>query len=391
MAEFRGKMNNQEVGSSWGDFNSAKTNYNQAKYVYASTIDGGDTYGLLNTVQTTNAQGAWDLRTDLINSSPLTDGLIMEVIDDDVLSNSLLLDVLMVNPHASRNAEIINNLENKTAPMPAYMINTFLGLFGIESQKEVLESQIAGEAILMNKATRFLSAHWNTDTTGASLDSIPFLLAQIPTPLADMQRVAYYRGMGNNEAANAVFDSIELKYDLTPWQRVLKNDVGSLYAIYDDAYTNGDSGVMQLSVANETALEQLSLNDDTRAGVYAKGWLKYSRNELYLPEVVNYTPPAGKKEKRSIFELRKLDEQTIFNVYPNPANNYITIESANYEAKNGIRVEISNSVGQMVIRESYISQGSHNVDLSTLSTGIYLLQILDGKEVIQKQLIEVVR
>jgi len=88
------------------------------------------------------------------------------------------------------------------------------------------------------------------------------------------------------------------------------------------------------------------------------------------------------KIQSAIVELR---------VYPNPANNYITIESANYEAKNSIRVEISNSVGQMVIRESYISQGSHNVDLSTLSTGIYLLQILDGKEVIQKQLIEVVR
>jgi hypothetical protein len=45
----------------------------------------------------------------------------------------------------------------------------------------------------------------------------------------------------------------------------------------------------------------------------------------------------------------------------------------------------------MVIRENHLHQGSYNVNLSNLITGIYLLQIWDGEKVIQKQLIEVIR
>jgi hypothetical protein len=68
---------------------------------------------------------------------------------------------------------------------------------------------------------------------------------------------------------------------------------------------------------------------------------------------------------------------TSIKVFPNPANDHITINYGNYAAIIGYTLKITNSLGQIVFTTP-INQQTSYVDLSTWSgNGIYFLQIFD--------------
>ncbi|MFK7782889.1 T9SS type A sorting domain-containing protein [Psychroserpens sp.] len=67
-----------------------------------------------------------------------------------------------------------------------------------------------------------------------------------------------------------------------------------------------------------------------------------------------------------------------FNVYPNPTENYVTVDS-NELVK---YIELFNLLGELIIKES----NKNIINLSHLSNGVYLLKVLskDGREVTKK-------
>ena len=66
-------------------------------------------------------------------------------------------------------------------------------------------------------------------------------------------------------------------------------------------------------------------------------------------------------------------------IWPNPANDHITIDNGNFSILNGYSVKIETVLGQEVFK-SAISQKQFSVDLSTWKgKGIYLVHVLDGQ------------
>lgn len=65
-------------------------------------------------------------------------------------------------------------------------------------------------------------------------------------------------------------------------------------------------------------------------------------------------------------------------IYPNPANDHVTINYGNYTSMNGYTMKITNSLGQTVFTTP-ISQQTSYVALSTWSgSGLYFVYIIDG-------------
>jgi Zn-dependent metalloprotease len=84
----------------------------------------------------------------------------------------------------------------------------------------------------------------------------------------------------------------------------------------------------------------------------------------------NRTLPSGIKN----IETRMLK------LYPNPANNLITIESES-DFANDMQVRVVNLLGEVVINNpvvSNISSGKMNLDVSSLASGSYLLSVSEG-------------
>ena len=66
-------------------------------------------------------------------------------------------------------------------------------------------------------------------------------------------------------------------------------------------------------------------------------------------------------------------------IWPNPANDHITIDNGNFSILNGYSVKIETVLGQEVFK-SVINQQQFSVDLSTWKgKGIYLVHVLDGQ------------
>jgi hypothetical protein len=127
---------------------------------------------------------------------------------------------------------------------------------------------------------------------------------------------------------------------------------------------------------------------ETSVSVNAQAILSLVYNEKF-PEVI--------EELKFIVDLRNAPQQgetlddnitkqiQFVKIYPNPAENTITIElSAELDNKN-ISVEIYNYLGQKVIFYNFAGDLLNTLDVSDLSNGIYIFKILVGNKIIARE------
>jgi hypothetical protein len=372
------------------DFDLAITDYNQAKYVYASTIDGGDTYGLLNTVQSNNAQTAWEQRTELINSSPLSIEVIMQTINEAFLSNALLHDVLMVNPHAVRNEDVMILLETKPVPMPAYMINTLLGIYEVQTQKDVLEAEMAFQMQQASLASKFMLIGWHADSTNPVNDSLLYVMNQTNTVNSDWAIVAYHLAKGNEEGATTVMDAIPQNFDLDTWTNTNYIELKTYFDNFKTLMPNNGKAIYNPDGAQLATLEQMAADSDRIAGRMAQHQVLWAQGKTYWPVIADEV--SNKTEKR---DPRAKREETPFNVakiYPSPAHSFITVEMMALQSDQPVRISMISTTGLEVISHNATLKNGGVVNLNTqeLASGQYFVLIYQGNKVIQKQAIEVV-
>ena len=74
-----------------------------------------------------------------------------------------------------------------------------------------------------------------------------------------------------------------------------------------------------------------------------------------------------------VLSVDSYTESKEFNVYPNPANNYIVVEGNNIQ-----EVEIYNMMGTRVLHSNMENASSSAIDINNLSSGIYLVRTIDS-------------
>jgi hypothetical protein len=67
------------------------------------------------------------------------------------------------------------------------------------------------------------------------------------------------------------------------------------------------------------------------------------------------------------------NNNTFFNVYPNPANNILNIEFDSQFEKENAKISISNMLGKEVIAINNITSNKTSIDVSSLVNGIYFV------------------
>ena len=122
------------------------------------------------------------------------------------------------------------------------------------------------------------------------------------------------------------------------------------------------------------------------------GYYNYFDNEGFLNYVINYDWDSeifdwhlNTKDfyyYRIISGINEIDSTQLL-VYPSPASDFITIE---YDTENKINVEIITLSGFSVILQSNYTSGNI-IDVRNLSSGIYILSIIDGNKKINKKII----
>jgi hypothetical protein len=99
------------------------------------------------------------------------------------------------------------------------------------------------------------------------------------------------------------------------------------------------------------------------------------------PTVYEYDPT----EEHDMDELLKQDNSNFVNelkLYPNPSNSVVTLESA----ESITRVEISNTLGQVILIDNGSATNRKSFNLKDLPKGLYLIKVYNNDNFAVKQL-----
>ena len=98
------------------------------------------------------------------------------------------------------------------------------------------------------------------------------------------------------------------------------------------------------------------------------------KNNFTIPSPPNDPDPQG---------VREIDLESYIRVFPNPANDYLTIESAFVINK----IQIYNSLGALVYNANTSNSARTNINVQDLSNGIYSIEIMTQNGRIVKKLV----
>jgi hypothetical protein len=73
-----------------------------------------------------------------------------------------------------------------------------------------------------------------------------------------------------------------------------------------------------------------------------------------------------------------------FNVYPNPVSDVLNLECTTAEP---VQVQIFSSMGELVYEKQNVSVNRLNIDMSTLSAGLYTVNLTSAKQTVSKKVL----
>ncbi len=348
-------------------------------------VDGGNTPELESDIILSSPDEAYSLHNDLMNKSPyLTDTVMVEVINkEDVLNPVMVKEILVANPQSAKSSEVSAELANRMNPLPDYMIAEIEGGADTLGDKETMESNKYDFLHLMHINRNHLVSYYKNDTTGQSYRDtlIDFLVTESELN-AKYELIFEYLFDHDLSNANTILTNI-------PSQFVLSDEENEIYQHYQtyigilSYLMQNNKFIYELDSSQIILLDSFAVNTYTYPGAYA-------RNVLLFNDELNYSEPYILPD--STLKVEELDRSSkstnerypAFKIYPNPSDNYITIEyDIPLQSKFGF-IEIFNYEGKLIKKVKLSSNNHSEIILlgDEFKSGIYVCKLVCNNEVI---------
>jgi hypothetical protein len=143
-------------------------------------------------------------------------------------------------------------------------------------------------------------------------------------------------------------------------------------------HSNGDIIFYDVSNIPATEIGRLQTNEPGIMGVVLgpEGKIWYANHTLN--KVVKIEPST------IILGENEIELETNTSIFPNPATNYISIDRSNF-SDGDIQLSISDISGKEVLQIPNLTKST--VDISHLSSGLYFVNMDDGRQKTSKKLI----
>ena len=161
-------------------------------------------------------------------------------------------------------------------------------------------------------------------------------------------------------------------------------DVITLGQLVDFPYFVGGSSLfdqnsgtfMLVGITTDGMLEMIAF--DTYTNTYTSGFVPDKVSEIKCDNTQfaqnRYAAISGVEQQSTV----------TFNVYPNPASDVLNLECTTAEP---VQVQIFSSMGELVYEKQNVSVNRLNIDLSTLSTGLYTVNLTSAKQTVSKKVL----
>ena len=371
------------------------TTESEAVIAYSDTldmfVDGGNTTALNLDVSTSLPDESLVLRQQLLEESPyLSDTVMKSAIDkENVLPNAMLRDVLVANPQSAKSPDVMLSINNRNTSMPDYMMVEIEDGASIEGGKDLLTNKLAKHKTNRDKALTKLLLHYMADTINIadSHDSIIMLLQNRQYPGPRYQLAMLYLNEGDSVNTFNTLDNIEFELELSEDEDFAHNLFVDLTEIQWQLKSD-------TTIADSLQIESLlniAENSNTHAGIYARnmlvamGEMEYQEPH-YFPLILKAKPIFG-------YNMNKGKQRSSYlKIFPNPANDYFTIETKIDREFNEAKLVLLNLEGKG-IKQIALKKKRNQIIVATEDciTGTYLLKLVVNGKMIESKKVLIVK
>lgn len=363
------------------DYLSAYSTYLNLKQLYESLIDGGNTANQIADINTATPADMWQLRARLLDLSPYVSGQVLASAAErsDIFSDPVLFEILAANPDELKNDSLIAFLENKTNPLPDYMIELLRQIASGASSRTALVAQIAKYSHDYTLAAGDI-VRSNLSDTMANPTELRNWLGNMNAIAADRMIISSYLHDGDSTSAFTLANMLPELYGLQGDDLNDHNDYIRLLNIFQGLISS------QRTVYQMTDSEVATVRSITESGI----GVSKSMAESLLAEVtddndngcITITEPEGNGTDRGMTLSTSLNDALGFSVSvaPNPATTWTTIDYTLPAKVSKAILTITNAVGVNVLsKELEGVQNSKVLDLRGLAAGVYIYTIRCGQ------------
>ena len=363
------------------DYLSAYSTYLNLKQLYESLIDGGNTANQIADINNATPADMWQLRARLLDLSPYVSGQVLASAAErsDIFSDPVLFEILAANPDELKNDSLIAFLENKTNPLPDYMIELLRQIASGASSRTALVAQIAKYSHDYTLAAGDI-VRSNLSDTMANPTELRNWLGNMNAIAADRMIISSYLHDGDSTSAFTLANMLPELYGLQGDDLNDHNDYMRLLNIFQGLISS------QRTVYQMTDSEVATVRSITESGI----GVSKSMAESLLAEVtddndngcITITEPEGNGTDRGITLSTSLNDALGFSVSvaPNPATTWTTIDYTLPAKAPKAILTLTNAVGVNVLsKELEGVQNSKVLDLRGLAAGVYIYTIRCGQ------------
>lgn len=292
-------------------------------------------------------------------------------------------DIMVANPHTSTSLQLLDKLDDRTNPMPAWMKAQILAGRSIQSLKTELEGQLACYQMNKCRAMNSISRYFNQmPENPATTDSLIALYHSDNTVSSRYMQTWLFLYSGQYQQGQNVMTSIPANFTLAEDELTEYQNMQWLYAMLKGLLETGDG----FDDLNGTQIAQLNtiVDDETGfASVYARNILLAIDELYYLEPVILPNSMKSAEAEEAYHEVLNSQAPTMLEVYPNPSKDFVIIGyQFDKETKGMIEVrDVSGGLMKSVPVKGITDQLT--VTTSTWNAGVYILSLVVNDKVIE--------
>lgn len=377
-------------GAVLSELNAVEIGLSNDRALLAQLIDQGNTPQLEAQILFASNQLEYQkLYIDLINMAPFvsTDNLL-QLIQIDDYPELALRNVLLANPHAIREGEVWEAIINRSPVLSQQTIDDLETGKQSITARDVLDQQIAGNQVLSERLSgqflRYYAEHSDTNAFDA--------IAIIKQHLQNRDELHYKYALIDLHLSLNEWALARQELEAIPQQCVMGEqeeiDFQSIQSYYN-LFLDGNLVESQLEGDALETIQELEATGSGYAVGKARALLKLNGyNVSYVEPIIDQNGLLLNKREMNL-ERPAFPVQS-FSLFPNPARDRVALQwEAPSEAlfEDGLKVQIRNSSGQLVLEESISDPAlnSHLISIENWKPGLYLVQVLQGEEAIYQE------
>jgi hypothetical protein len=369
------------------EFAVAKTAYVNTAYTYNALLDGGNTDALIDQVEETWPEDAWQLHDALMAKAPyLSTEVMRSVVEKNIMPQAMLLEVLLANPDGTKKEGFIKWLQyDSPYPLPQYMIDLIVGSWDQKTFRTQLESDMGQHHADMSFAADELIGEWKNDTLGIRTDSILARWQQVPSLGARYSEALTHLERGEYGPAKDLILGLDTLYKLSDDQTKERDDAVAYITVLATAHGAGHN-LMHLDGTELASLRTIAAAGCERPAAWAQNILCFGYGECY-------TPCTGEGATQKMLQLPKPAAPpaapSLLTIYPNPASSYVTLAYKLTDLPK-VAVLVLRGVDGRELKRMPLSaqQGQQLLDTRSYPPGTYSVELLnDGGRIATERLV----